>query len=108
MLEAKTYVRADEYGVLRIGNTRVSLDSIVYAFRQGHETEAIRQQYSALSLEEVHGALAFYLANREEVDRYLLSQQQAWDQLRQQAEQQPHPVVERLRALRAASVAEKR
>jgi len=108
MLEAKTYVRADEYGVLRIGDTRVSLDSVVYAFRQGHAPEGIRQQYSTLSLEEIYGAVAFYLANREEVDRYLQSQQQAWDQFRQQAEQQPHPVVERLRALQAASWSEKR
>jgi uncharacterized protein (DUF433 family) len=108
MLEAKTYVRADQYGVLRIGGTRVSLDSVVYAFRQGHTPEAIRQQYSTLSLEEIYGALAFYLANRDEVDRYLQSQQQTWDHFRQQAEQQPAPVVERLRALQAASVSEKR
>jgi uncharacterized protein (DUF433 family) len=108
MVEAKTYVRADEYGVLRIGGTRVSLDSVVYAYRQGQAPEAIRQQYSTLSLEEIHGALAFYLANREEVDRYLQRQQQLWDQLRQEADQQPDPVVERLRALRATSLPEKR
>jgi uncharacterized protein (DUF433 family) len=108
MLEAKTYVRVDEHGVLRVGDTRVSLDSVVYAFRQGHAPETIRQQYSTLSLEEVYGALAFYLANREEVDRYLERQQQAWDQFRQKADHQPPSVVERLRALRAASLAEKR
>jgi len=108
MLEAKTYVRADEYGVLRIGATRVSLDSVVYAYRQGHAPEAIHQQYSTVSLEEIHGALAFYLANRDEVDCYLQRQQQAWDQLRQQAEQQALPVVERLRALQAGSVSERR
>jgi uncharacterized protein (DUF433 family) len=107
MLEARTYVRVDEHGVLRVGDTRVSLDSVVYSFRQGHAPETIRQQYSTLSLEEVYGALAFYLANREEVDRYLERQQQAWDQLRQKAEQQPPAVVERLRALQA-SLAEKR
>jgi uncharacterized protein (DUF433 family) len=108
MLEAKTYVRADEHGVLRVGGTRVSLDSVVYAFRQGHAAESICLQYSTLNLEEVYGALAFYLANLEEVDRYLDRQQQAWDQVRQQAEQQPNAVVARLRALQPASLPEKR
>jgi uncharacterized protein (DUF433 family) len=108
LLEAKTYVRVDEHGVLRVGDTRVSLDSVVYAFRQGHAPETIRQLCSTLSLEEVYGALAFYLANREEEDRYLERQQQAWDQLRQKADLQPPGVVERLRALQAASLAEKR
>jgi uncharacterized protein (DUF433 family) len=108
MLEAKTYVRVDEHGVLRVGDTRVSLDSVVYAFRQGHAPETIRQQYSTLSLEEVYGALAFYLANQEEVDRYLERQQQAWNQFRQTADHQPPSVVERLRAMQAASLSEKR
>ena len=108
MLEAKTYVRADEHGVLRVGDTRVSLDSVIYAFAQGHAPESIRQQFSSVSLEEIYGALAFYLANREEVDRYLARQQQVWDRVKQQAVHQPAAVVARLRALQAASLPEQR
>jgi uncharacterized protein (DUF433 family) len=107
MSNAKTYINADAYGVLRVGQTRVSLDSVVYAFRQGHAPETIRQQYSALSLEEVYGAIAFYLANKEEVDQYLRQQEQRWDELCRKAEQKPSPVVERLRALQTASLADK-
>jgi len=70
--------------------------------------ETIREQYSALSLEEVYGAVAFYLANKDEVDQYLRQQEQRWDEFRRKAEQNPNPVVERLRALQAADLADKR
>jgi uncharacterized protein (DUF433 family) len=108
MIAPKNYVHSDDHGVLRVGATRVSLDSVVYAFQQGHSAETIREQYPALSLEEVYGAIAFYLANQEEVHQYLERQQQTWDELRRRAEQNPSPVVERLRALRAGSPQEKR
>jgi uncharacterized protein (DUF433 family) len=101
MIASKTYIRSDENGALRVGATRVSLDSVVYAFQKGHSPEAIRDQYPALSLEEVYGAITFYLANEEEVDRYLKKQEKLWDELRKEAEKNPSPVVERLRALRA-------
>jgi uncharacterized protein (DUF433 family) len=108
MSDAKSYVRADEHGVYRVGQTRVSLESVVYAFQAGHGPETIRQQYPALSLEEVYGAIAFYLANRQEVDRYLEQQRQRWEELRRQAEQAPSPVVERLRSARSGSLQEKK
>lgn len=64
------YVRIVE-GVYRIGETRVSLDSLVYLFREGLSAESMVESYAALTLEEVHGALAFYLGNQEVIDRYL-------------------------------------
>jgi uncharacterized protein (DUF433 family) len=101
MIASKTYVHADGQGALRVGTTGVSLDSVVYAFQQGHSPETICDQYPAVSLEEVYGSIAFYLANREKVEQYLRRQQRLWDEARQQAEQHPSPVVERLRALPA-------
>jgi uncharacterized protein (DUF433 family) len=99
MIPSKIYVRDDDQGALRVGSLGVSLDSVVIAFEQGHSAETIQQLYSALSLEEVYGAIAFYLANRDEVRQYLQRQDQLWDELRQRAEQSPSPVVQRLRAL---------
>jgi uncharacterized protein (DUF433 family) len=65
-----------------IAGTRVSLDSIVYAFRQGFSAETIASEcYTTLTLEEVYGAIAFYLANREAVDAYLVESEvkaEAW------------------------------
>lgn len=66
----KEYVTIVE-GAYRIADARVSLDSLVYLFREGMSAESMVESYPALTLEEVHGALAFYLANRNEIDRYL-------------------------------------
>jgi uncharacterized protein (DUF433 family) len=106
MSESTNYVRTDENGVLRVGNTRVMLDSVVAAFDQGHSPETIRQQYPALTLEEVYGAITYYLAHHQEVTEYLRRQGALWDQWRSKCEGKPSAVVERLRALREAPTAE--
>ena len=107
MTNDKTYVRVDDHGVYRVGKTRVSLDSVVHAYMQGHSAESIAEQYPAITLEEVHGAIAFFLGNRADVERYLAEQEKVWEQKRAEAEAQPSAVVERLRALRAQMTTEK-
>jgi uncharacterized protein (DUF433 family) len=106
MTPERAYVRVDENGVYRVGSTRVMLDSVVAAFHQGHSPETIKQQYPSLTLEEVYGSLAYYLAHSAEIDAYLQRQDAVWEQWRNRSEQQPSPVVERLRALRKAGVSE--
>lgn len=51
-----------------IAGARVSLDSIVYAFQGGESPETIQQDYSSLTLEQVYGAIAFYLGRQSEID----------------------------------------
>lgn len=58
-------------GVFRVVGTRVSLDSIVYAFWNRQTPESIAQSFPTLSLEQVYGAVAFYLAHTDDVDAYL-------------------------------------
>lgn len=58
-------------GVLRIGTTRVSLDSVIIAFQQGSAPEQIVYDYDTLTLSEVYAAISYYLQNRETVDDYL-------------------------------------
>ncbi len=67
------YVEERE-GAYGVAGTRVSLDSIVYAFVAGESAESIAQAFPVLSLEQVYGAITFYLAHREEIDRYLEAQ----------------------------------
>src|SRR5947207_11799258 len=55
-------------GGFYVAGTRVSLDSIVYSFKAGDSPETIRQNFSSLSLEQVYGAITFYLAHKQEVD----------------------------------------
>jgi uncharacterized protein (DUF433 family) len=56
-----------------IKGTRISLDSIVYAFKRGAAPETIRRSFPLLTLEEVYGAITYYLAHETEVDDYLQS-----------------------------------
>jgi uncharacterized protein (DUF433 family) len=51
-----------------VGGTRISLDSIVYLYRDGASPEAIQDDFPSLNLEQIHGAIAFYLANLKIVD----------------------------------------
>ena len=60
--------RNEDYWIV---GTRVSLDSIVYAFLGGQTAESIAQSFPVLTLEQVYGAITFYLANRIIVDKYL-------------------------------------
>ena len=100
------YVRTDEHGVMRVGQSRVMLDSVVAAFEQGHSPETISQQYPSVTLEEVYGAITYYLANVDEVDRYMRRQDAAWTQWRARSEETAAPVAHRLRAARRAEAAE--
>ena len=102
-----TYVHQDEHGVYRVGDTHVMLDSVVAAFREGHSPETIQSQYPALTLEQVYGAIAYYLGNRRQVEEYLRQQDAVWAQEQRRSEQTSGAVVQRLRALRGAGVAKK-
>ena len=106
MQSLKSYIHTDEHGVLRVGQTRVMLDSVIASFEQGHSAETIQQQYPALSLEEVYGAIAWYLANPTEVTQYLQQQQAVWARWHAKAAAQPSAVRQRLRALQEADVHE--
>ena len=66
----KAYVEWRDEGYW-IANSRVSLDTIVYSFLDGQSPESIAQSLPALTLEQVYGAIAFYLAHQAEIEIYL-------------------------------------
>jgi len=67
----KTYVEQRDGGYW-VAGTRVSLDSVVLAFLQGLSPETITSEcFPTLTLEQVYGAIAYYLAHRPEIDAYL-------------------------------------
>jgi len=66
------YVEKRE-GAFWIAGKRISLDSVVYAFRRGESPEAIQKSFPLLTLEEVYGAITFYLAHQEDIDVYLIA-----------------------------------
>src|ERR1700760_3758957 len=75
-MERSEYVE-QRNGGFYVADTRVSLDSIVYAFKAGDSPETIRQNFSSLRLEQVYGAIAFYLAHQQEVDANIREGEQA-------------------------------
>jgi len=84
-----------QHGVYRITDTRVSLDSIVYAWWAGQSAETIAQSFPVLTLEQVYGAITFYLAHKEEIDRYLEQQRADYEAKRQAARDTTDPMFYR-------------
>lgn len=82
VVAAKTYLeyRNDGYWV---EGTRISLDSIVDAFRQGLLPKSIVQSFPLLTLEQVYGAITFYLANRVGIEAYLAAEETAFNTMPQ-------------------------
>ena len=91
------YVEERDGGYYLAG-TRVSLDSVVYAFLRGQSPESITKSFAPLSLEQVYGAITFYLANEGAVDEYLKQGREDLDVLRQQAKEQNAPLHAKLEA----------
>jgi len=81
---AKDYIEQRDGGYF-IKGTRVSLDSVVHAFLRGESPEGIAESFPALGFEQIFGALTFYTANREAVDRYLSDGRQEFEAMRQEA-----------------------
>jgi uncharacterized protein (DUF433 family) len=92
---AKEYIEQRD-GNYYVAGTRISLDSIVHAFRRGESPETICQNFELLLLEEVYGAIAYYLANQADIDAYLIRQNQKWVEGRRNAEPLPTSLRERL------------
>ncbi len=76
----KSYVTKIEDGY-RLTGSRVSLDSIVYDWWNGLSPESIVENFETLTLEQVYGAIAFYLAYREEVDAQIRRHREKFDKL---------------------------
>lgn len=73
------------HGAYYLAGSRVSLASIIYEYRDGSTVETIRANFPTLSLEQIHGAIAFYLDNRGEAEAYLRRLENKWEELERAA-----------------------
>ena len=73
-------------GVIRVAGTRVSLETVVYAFDAGSSAEEIVEQYPTLSLSNVYAVISYALDNRQRVDEYVALRRQGTDALRAEIE----------------------
>ena len=97
----------DQDGVIRVGHTRVTLDTVIAAFKEGATAEEIAQQYPSLQLADIYAVLTYYLRQRETVETYLQERQEQADRVRHENEARfdPTGVRERLLGRRAGGYA---
>ncbi|AFZ43376.1 protein of unknown function DUF433 [Halothece sp. PCC 7418] len=95
----KEYIEKRD-GAYFIKGSRVSLDSIVYSFLEGVSPESIVQSFPVLTLEEVYGAITYYLANQTEIDDYLREGELLYEKLREASLKDNQSILEKVRKAR--------
>jgi len=68
-------LKTDSDGVVRVGSTRVTLDTLITAFKEGAAAEEIVFRYPTLHLADVYSILSYYLRRPEEIEDYLNQRQ---------------------------------
>ncbi len=96
-------LKIDTDGVVRVGGTRVTLDTVIAAFKEGATAEEIAYQYPSLLLSDIYSAISYYLQQQSEVEAYLHQRQQIAKEVREQNEIRfkQHGIRERLMARRS-------
>lgn len=92
-------LKLDAGGTFRVGQTRVTLDTVVAVYESGVPAEEIALRYPTLELADVYAVLGYYLRHRDEVDVYLQERQQLAEEIRRKIEAQNPPVDIRARFL---------
>ena len=92
-------LHAAKGGVIRVGGTRVPLDTVITAFLLGSTPEEIVLGYPSLTLEDVYATIAYYLRNRAVVDAYLAERKAARAAAQAEAEHRFDPAGIRARLL---------
>ena len=91
-------------GVYRVAGTRVALDSIVRRFWEGDTPESIVQSFPVLTLEQVYGAIAYYLRHQDSIDSYLKQAESAEAAIIDQLRHQNQALHERLVRLKSERI----
>ena len=92
-------LREMEDGSVRVGGTRVTLDTVVAAFEQGATAEEIVQQYPSLHLADAYAVIGYCLRHRSEVEAYLATRGEVSRLVRQENEARFDPAGVRDRLL---------
>jgi uncharacterized protein (DUF433 family) len=86
---------------VRVKGTRIGIESILYEYVHNARTpEEIAEWFRTVSLEQVYATILYYLRNREAVSAYLTDYLEQSQAAREAYEQNPPPVVSRLRRIK--------
>ncbi len=93
-------LRTDDDGIIRVGQSRVTLQTVIADFNRGASPEEIAHHYPVLNLSQVYLVIGYYLENRQEVDGYVSRQRQLANEARNayEAEHPNDPLRQRLLA----------
>ena len=96
----KIPIETDKDDVIRVGNTRVTLETLVLAFNGGSTAEEIVYQFPVLNIADVYAVITYYLRNRDTVEKYLNNRMQLSEQVkrRKQENKNMNDIRERLLA----------
>jgi uncharacterized protein (DUF433 family) len=76
-------LRKDETGAIRVGDSRVLLETVIRAFQDGASPESIVHRYSTLSLSDVYTTIGYYLRHQDTVEAYLTQREQLAESVKQ-------------------------
>lgn len=79
-------IKMNKDGVILVSKTRVTLDTIVYAFNEGSTAEEIAQQYPSVPLADIYSVIGYYLRKKKQVDIYLKRREKIALEVRKQNE----------------------
>lgn len=85
----KVDLHQDRTGTVRVTGSRVTLDTLVAAFKQGATAEQIQDSFPSLSLRQIYGAIAYYLDHQDDVEIYLAERREEAEANRKEIESQP-------------------
>lgn len=92
-------IRTDADGVIRVGGTRVTFDTVVAAFDASATAEDIVQQYASVTLADVYSVIAYYLRHQSDVRASLAQRQRQSADVREENERRFDPTGIRDRLL---------
>jgi uncharacterized protein (DUF433 family) len=99
MIAQEPPLRIDAGGAVRIGKTRVTLQTLVETYKEGATAEEIVRQFPTLDLAETYLAIGYYLQHRAEVDEYLQGLKEEAARLQAEIEARPESIALRARLL---------
>ena len=79
-------LRLDDGGTVKVGLTRVTLDTVVGAFENGYSAEEIVYKFPSLGLADVYSVIGYYLRHQSEIRDYLHWREGEAAQLRKEVE----------------------
>ena len=89
IFDQKVPLHQEGTGTVRVTGSRVTLDTLVAAFKRGATAEQIQDSFPSLSLRQIYGTIAYYLDHQGDVESYIRDRQAEAEAIRVQIESEP-------------------